>query len=220
MTNTNLRVMREPLVIVGAGGHGRETAHVHLLSDPASGFLGFLDDRASGVTPEGWPILGVLDEAATYRKAMFLLAINDPRARRSTAARLECSGVSRWGSVLHPELRLHASVRLDVGCSILGGVQLTTNIRVGAHCILNRGSQIGHDCTLGSFCSVNPGALIAGQVTIGDGCEVGSGSTTRQGTVLGRGATIGMGAVVVKPVEPDSVVVGNPARPIRYNPTW
>jgi len=212
--------MAEPLIIVGAGGHGRETAFAHLLSAPTDSFLGFLDDRAVGASPEGWPILGCVDDAPTHARAAFLVAVNDPRARRAVVGRLAALGVSRWGSVIHPEVRVHASVRTGRGCSILGGCQLTTNIRIGDHCILNRGVQVSHDCSVGDFCSLNPGACIAGNVSIGDGCEAGSGCAVRQGTRIGRGVVVGMGAVAIKDIPDGAVVVGNPARLLRSGSPW
>ncbi len=212
--------MSEPLIIVGAGGHGRETAYAFLREAHASCFLGFLDDISSGTTPEGWPILGRVGDAPKHSAARFVVAVNDPRARRALVARLHALGVTRWGSVIHPEIRLHASVSLGAGCSLLGGCQLTTNIRVGDHCIVNRGAHISHDCTLGDFCSLNPSASVAGSVSIASGTELGSGCVIRQRITIGPGATIGMGSIVVKDVADNSVVVGNPARVLRSNPPW
>lgn len=212
--------MSEPLIIVGAGGHGRETAFTHLLRAPTSGLVGFLDDRVRGSTPEGWPVLGTIDDAVHHARAHFVLAINDPRARRVVAHRLIELGVTRWGSVMHPDVRLHPSVRRGIGCSILGGSQLTTNIRIGDHCILNRGSQVSHDCQVGHFCSLNPGACVAGNVTVDDGCELGSACAIRQGCRIEHGATVGMGAVVLRDVSRNSVMVGNPARTLRSNDPW
>jgi sugar O-acyltransferase (sialic acid O-acetyltransferase NeuD family) len=212
--------MAEPLIIVGAGGHGRETAFAHQLANPPDSFLGFLDDRCIGATAEGWPVLGTIDAAACIPHARFVIAINDPRVRRTVAERLRVLGVARWASVIHPEVRLHRTVQLGIGCSILGGSQVTTSIRIGDHCIVNRGCHVSHDAAIGDYCSLNPGACIAGGVSIGDGCEIGSASSVRQGTRIGRGATIGMGAVVLRDVPDDAVVAGCPARLIRSNVPW
>jgi len=188
--------MTTPLIIVGAGGHARETAYAYLLGAHRDSFLGFLDDQASGTTPEGWPILGTIETASSHPHASFVIAINDPRTRRSVADRLARSGVSQWGSVVHPDVRVHKSVQLGAGCSILGGCQLTTNIRLGDHCILNRGSQVSHDCEIGSACAI------------------------RQGTRVGRGCTLGLACAVVSDVSDDAVMVGNPARLLRSNIPW
>jgi sugar O-acyltransferase (sialic acid O-acetyltransferase NeuD family) len=212
--------MDEPLVIVGAGGHARETAYAFLLAAKPGRFLGFLADEGSKSTPEGWPIIGTIDAAASHVRARFIVAINDPRTRRTVVGRLTRIGVDHWGCVIHPDVRLHASVRVGVGTSILGGCQLTTNIHVGHHCILNRGSQVGHDAFVGDFCSLNPGACVAGGAEIGPGCELGSMCALRQRTAIGVGATVGMGATVLEDVPSDAVVVGNPARLLRSNPPW
>jgi sugar O-acyltransferase (sialic acid O-acetyltransferase NeuD family) len=212
--------MSEPLIIVGAGGHARETAYAFLLSAPADRFIGFLDDRATGSTPEGWPVLGSIDSARLHPKARFLVAINDPRTRRAVVERLQRLGIDRWGQVLHPELRLHSTVRLGVGCSILGGCQLTTSIRIGNHCILNRGSQVSHDCTVADWCSLSPGACVAGNVQIAAGCELGSMSSIRQGLTISEGSMVGMGAVVAASVAANTVVVGSPARVLRSLSPW
>jgi sugar O-acyltransferase (sialic acid O-acetyltransferase NeuD family) len=212
--------MTAPLVIIGAGGHARETAFAYLLDAPRERFLGFLDDRAVGQTPEGWPVLGTIDHAARLASAKFIIAINDPRTRRTVHGRLRALGIDRWATVLHPDLRIHASVTIGTGCSLLGGCQLTTNIRIGDHCILNRGAQVSHDCVVGEFSSLNPGACIAGNVRVGAGCEVGTASAIRQGTTVGAGCTVGMGAIVIENVPAASVVVGNPATLLRSASPW
>lgn len=212
--------MTEPLVIIGAGGHARETAFAYLLESPRERFLGFLDDRMVGETPEGWPVLGTIDHAARLASARFIIAINDPRSRRTVHGRLRALGIDRWATVLHPDVRIHASVTIGSGCTLLGGCQLTTNIRIGDHCILNRGSHISHDCEIGHFCSFNPTACVAGSVSIGDGCELGSACAVRQGIAIGAGATIGMGAIVLNHVDANAVMVGNPARLLRSRPPW
>lgn len=210
----------DPLIIVGAGGHGRETAHAFLLDHAEQSFLGFLDDGGAPSTPEGWPILGPVDKWHEHRHARFIVAVNDPRTRRSVVARMSAGDEPSWTTLVHPDVRLHKSVRLGVGCMFLGGCQLTTNIRLGDHCIINRSSHIGHDCSVGDFVSMNPLACAAGRVQIGHGCELGSACSIKQLVSIGNGTTIGMGAVVVKPAAGNRVMVGNPARVLKELDPW
>jgi sugar O-acyltransferase (sialic acid O-acetyltransferase NeuD family) len=210
----------EPLIIVGAGGHGRETAHAFLLDHADGDFLGFLDDGSADSTPEGWPILGPVDAWLEHRHARCIVAINDPRARRAVVSRIRTRGEPRWTSVFHPDVRLHTSVRHGAGCMFLGGCQLTTNIRLGDHCIINRSAQIGHDCAVGDFVSMNPLACVAGRVQVGNGCELGSACSIRQRVAIGNGATVGMGAVVVNHAPDNRVMVGNPARALKELDPW
>ena len=50
--------------------------------------------------------------------------------------------------------------------------------------------------------------------TIKRGARIGANATILPGITIGEEAVIGSGAVVVKDVEPKSVVAGNPAREI------
>jgi len=210
----------EPLIIVCAGGHARELANAFLLDRPDSAFLGFLDDGVSGMTAEGWPILGPLSSWREHARACFAVAANSPRVRREIVVAMGLRDGPQWTTVRHQSARIGSHVRHGVGCQFLGGCEITTSVRLGDFCIINRGAQVAHDCSAGDFVSMNPQACVSGHVSIGSGCELGSGCVLRQASSIGSGAMIGMGAVVVKDVEPNTVVVGNPARPIKTLQAW
>lgn len=52
--------------------------------------------------------------------------------------------------------------------------------------------------------------------TVKIGASIGGGATILPGITIGRGAMVGAGAVVTKSVPEGAVVVGNPARIVRY----
>jgi acetyltransferase-like isoleucine patch superfamily enzyme len=52
-------------------------------------------------------------------------------------------------------------------------------------------------------------------VSIGDGCFVGVGAAILPGVELGPGCVVGPNAVVTRSFGPNTVLLGNPARPIR-----
>jgi len=54
------------------------------------------------------------------------------------------------------------------------------------------------------------------KIIVKEGASIGSGSTILCGITIGEYALVGAGAVVTKDVEPYSIVVGNPARFLRY----
>ena len=73
---------------------------------------------------------------------------------------------------------------------------------------------------MGNFVSIGPGARINGYTQIESSVTIGSQASIKPGTakkprIIGEGAIIGMGAVVTKDVEPFSIMVGNPAKPIK-----
>jgi len=211
---------KRKLIVVGASGHGREVAYTFLLNHPAEDFLGFLDDASQGTTPEGWPILGKVEDWPQWKDSEFIVAINDPRARRSVVAIMESLGSPNWGGVTHPSVMLHPSVKTGCGFMILGGVEMTVNITLGNFVSINRLVALGHDCVLGDFTAVGPLASISGNVSSGCGVNIGTAAAIRQGVSLGEGCGIGMGAVVVGDVPTNELVVGNPARLLRMLKPW
>jgi len=52
-------------------------------------------------------------------------------------------------------------------------------------------------------------------ISIGDDAWLGGGAIVLPGVTIGAGAVVGAGSVVTRDVEPDTVVAGNPARPVR-----
>lgn len=61
----------------------------------------------------------------------------------------------------------------------------------------------------------NSELIPAKPIRIGKNCFVGCNAIILKGTVLGDGCVVGAGAVVAGEFEPNSVIVGNPARVIR-----
>jgi acetyltransferase-like isoleucine patch superfamily enzyme len=56
---------------------------------------------------------------------------------------------------------------------------------------------------------------VFGQVVIEDDAWIGAGAIILPNVTVGEAAIVGAGAVVTKDVEPRTIVVGNPARPLR-----
>ncbi|NWJ97222.1 MAG: acyltransferase [Chloroflexi bacterium] len=51
-----------------------------------------------------------------------------------------------------------------------------------------------------------------GRITVHDNCFIGHGSIIMPGVTIGPNAVVGAGSIVVKDVEPNTIVGGNPAR--------
>jgi sugar O-acyltransferase (sialic acid O-acetyltransferase NeuD family) len=204
------------IVIVGAGGFGREVAYAAERANVPSVVRGFVDDAAKESSPEGWPVLGKVREVPP--RSAVVIAIGNPRVRRAVCGVLGDSGV-RYARV-DVDGRRHVTVSIGEGSVLVEGVRTTVHTTIGRHVIANLNCTIGHDVVIKDFVTIAPLVAISGNARIGSGVEIGTGSCIREGVTVGDGAMVGMGAVVVKDVEPNAVVVGNPARQIKTLPVW
>lgn len=214
------------LVILGAGGHGRETldivAALHAARDPADAvtphwhFAGFVDDgggdpallaRRHASVIGGTEVMRTLD-------AHYVIGIGDSAVRARLDARL-----TGWGreaaTLIHPAASVASDNRLAPGVLVAATAVVTTNVTLGRHTHLNVGAIVSHDCTLGHHVTVSPGVRLNGNVTVGDRAFFGTGAIVTPGCTIGADAVVGAGAVVIDDVPAGVTVVGVPARPVR-----
>lgn len=106
------------------------------------------------------------------------------------------------------------NVRIRSGTSVRGAFLLAHDrVSIGKNCIISNDAAI----ITGSHDIDDPGfALITAPVDIEDFCWIAPGAKLLPGTHLGRGAVVGASCVVKMDVPPMAVVVGNPARIVRW----
>lgn len=214
--------MAEPIVVVGAGGFGREVLDVigAINSSSATPFwevVGVVDDSPSTLNlshleKRGVPFLGPTDvPLGWHAPAAYVVGIGNPRVRRMMAERYD--SVSLQAAVLlHPTVTRGFDVSIGEGTVICAGVCLSTNVQVGRHVHLNPHATIGHDTSIGDFVSVNPSAAVSGDCVVQDDVLIGVGGVILNQITVGRGATVGGSACVVRDIPADMTVKGVPAR--------
>jgi len=208
----------KPLIIVGAGGLGREVAW--LVTDinrqkPEWNFIGFVDDGVQGNTVEGYPVLGPVEYLLNMPDDVWaVVAIADARIRKLIVEQIQKSG-KKLATLVHPTVSMSDYVNIGAGSIICSGAVLTTNVILGISNIVNLGCFIGHDTELKDFVSLMPAANLAGEVRAGEGCYFGLNSCVINRTAIGEWSVIGAGATVIDDIPAYSLAVGVPARVIR-----
>lgn len=209
--------MSRPIVIVGAGGHGREVAEIVLQARELAGgppLVGFLDEAASSLVggPEGFEVLGTLSWLASRaREVDLIVAIGDNRARKAVVERCLQYG-ARFAGAVSPHAHLSPSASIGAGAMVFPGAVVSLNTHLGDHVILGTHAGVSHDCSVGDFGFLCPGARITGNVTLGEGVMLGTNSCVIPGKKVGAWTTVGAGGVVNKDLPEGVTAVGVPAR--------
>ena len=206
------------LIIVGAGGFGREIANA---AEDAVGYgstfvlKGFLDRNPAAL--EGFdgypPILGDCETYAPQPDDVFFIALGNLGLRRKNAELLAAKG-AKFQTLVHRTASLGRNVTVGEGSYIAHNAVLTADITVGRHVCVFHGSVIGHDGRVGDFSHVSSLVFFGGGVTVGDGVTVHPGVRVAPFKRLGDGATVGIGSVVLSNVRAGMTVFGNPAQDI------
>ena len=198
------------MVLYGASGHAKVIIDILEQSGESVDFL--IDDDPQIMSFMNYKVRSDIHNISLSNKRI-IVSIGSNKTREIIASRLS----SDFGTAIHPNSTLGRDVLVRPGTVIMAGAIVNSATRIGRHCILNTNCSVDHDCDLGDYVHISPNATLCGTISVGQGTQVGAGATVMPNVFIGKWVTVGAGAVVINDVPDHAVVVGNPAKIIKYN---
>lgn len=208
--------MRQPVIILGGGGHARVL--IDILQTHDVEIIGITLAEPTFDELFGYPVLG--NDNAVYRwKPSDVLLVNAigsigiPTNRKLLYEKFHAKGY-RFASVIHPSAIIASDCKLGEGVQIMAGAVLQSGSCIGNNVIINTKASIDHDTVVGQHVHIAVGSTIAGGVRIGDCAFIGAGSTIIQNIDIGANSIVAAGAVVIRDIKESTTVMGVPAREV------
>ncbi len=198
-----------PLIVFGAGGHGKVVADV--LARAGQAVMGFVDDGVpAGSSVLGLPVLGPTSWLRDH-PACVALGLGNNVARARIAEYCDKAGL-RLVTAIHPSAVIASSARVEAGAVVMALVVVNADAVIERGAILNTASVVEHDCHVGAFAHVSPRAVMAGGCRLGASAQLGVGASMLPGTSIGDDTIVGGGALVARAIPPSVIAIGVPAR--------
>ena len=201
------------IVIVGAGGFGREVlAYARDVHGAECEYV-FVDDDAgkAGSVIDGARVAGTATDWERRDGDEVVLAIGKADVRLRIQAEMSARGV-RYATIVHPRAYVAANATIGAGCLLAPFAFVGPAAKLGAHTALNVYSSVGHDARTGVACVLSPYATLNGNARLDDAVFLGTHATVGVGITIGSRSQVAAGSVVYRDVAANSLALGNPAR--------
>ena len=196
----------KPIVIVGAGGMGRDTQWlIERINEeePTYEILGYIDDGIQqGSIIDGYPILGgmkYLEEYDKEQKLAVAFAIGNAKVREKLVLKCLPNPNLWYPNLIDPSVITSQRVHLGQGNIICTSVIMTTNIEIGNFNLICNRSIVGHDDEIGDYNTLYPGVLLPAPMII-------------QGLHITDEVIMGAGSTVIEDINEAGTYVGVPVR--------
>lgn len=202
--------MRNKLIIIGAGGHGKVVANIAMLNGYKE--IYFLDDDTSKKYIGKYQIIGTTKDINRYKNEYdFFIAIGDNEIRKKLTMLLLDNDIKPV-SLIHPSAVIDSTVQIGYGVVVMANSVVNADANLSRGVIVNTGATVDHDCSIGSYTHICPGVHIAGGVKIGSKVWVGIGTSVINNLSICNDCLIGAGSLVTKNILTKGTYFGCPVR--------
>jgi sugar O-acyltransferase (sialic acid O-acetyltransferase NeuD family) len=202
------------IVIVGAGGFGREildTIKFINKVEQTYEIVGFIDNVIQkGTLVNGIVVLGSDEILQSNINASLIIGFADPFNRKIFFEKYH--NTFHFPVIIHPTAIISEYCEINDGSIIQAFSIIAANAFVGNCVVLNARSGIGHDSKIGSFTSIQSFCDITGNNVLGNLCFLGTGVKLIPNLKIADECYLCAGTVVFKDLAYKSKVIGNPGK--------
>lgn len=202
------------ILIVGAGGFGREVLHWARDAWPnhhslLAGFLSADPDRLQGHAC-GLDIVASPDDYRPLEGDRLLFAIGIPDCRRAVVESLLARG-AEFLTLVHPTAIVCPSAGIGSGSIVCPYAIVSDAARMGRFTLLNWHATVAHDAEVGDFAVLSPFAAVGGNARVGADCFLGTHASLAPARSLGADSRVSANSAVSADAPPRSIAFGVPA---------
>lgn len=216
--------MKDKIIIIGGKGSAVVIAEQIYSTQMATNdveFLGFaFDDEAFYPEINGFPVLSktkeVYQKYEKYNDVKFIFALYRPDVLKERIALRDSYNIplNRWANFFHHSAFIAKSVEMGYGNVVLANSVINANVKIGNFNTIHSNVLIGHDNNIGNSNFFTGHCAIGSNNRIGDGCFFGLNTSVNNYISIGNYVFCGMASNIIKSLEDDVMVYGNPARKV------
>ena len=202
------------LIIVGAGGFGREALVLAKTLNQIEpkwnirGFINDIPDALDGIKCSH-SIIGTIKDWQPSENEVFVMGISSPVGKEKVAGILKAKG-AQFVTLIHPYAIVGDYVTMGEGCIVNGRSSIGSCTEMGDFVNL-AGAMVGQSAVIGDFSTVTGYANIT-NARLGKRVFVGTHAVIMNKLKVGDDVYVCAGSIVFNNVKPGIKVFGNPAK--------
>jgi len=211
--------MTDKTVIIGGGGQCKVVLDILLNNGYDVVSITDSDSSKHNTKIFNVPITGshaTLDKLRSEGVNNAIIAIGGNTARKKYYTELERLGFNMVNAI-HPSAIISNRVK-SIGKGIFVGMlcNIGPDCEIGNNVLINNSVSLSHSNVIEDHVNISPGSHIGGGTRIKTGAFIGLGARVVNAITIGERAIVGAGAVVLEDVPDNAIVVGVPAKVIKY----
>ena len=203
------------LIIIGAGGFGRE---IYSLATLCVGYnsefivKGFIDDDDNALEKyDNYPaILCSVEDYKLCNDDIFTCAIGNVDMKKNIIQNI-LQKKGEFISLIHPSVSISKTVEMGIGCIVFQNASIGCDSQIGDHVLIQNSAVVGHDVKIGDYSRLDSFVVTVGGCIVENEVTIHTSAVINKNIRVKKRATVGALSFVIRNVKEQSTVYGNPA---------